>query len=96
MVALLILMTVSHQVWLDDEKEGGSSPEQALHDWKEMEDRALAGEKPEPWAGFTMQCTTTSSGGKSLQVKAPRQKKKTDVSFPPAVGLRVNGLGFWV
>jgi hypothetical protein len=96
MGAVLVLMTVYHQVWLDDEKDGGSSPEQALNGWKELEDMALAGEKPEPWAGFTMQYTTTSSGGKSLQVKAPRLKKKTHVSFPLALRFRVNGFGFWV
>ncbi|KAJ1472274.1 hypothetical protein T484DRAFT_1840958, partial [Baffinella frigidus] len=77
------------EVWLDYEKDGGNSKEQAELDWKEMESKALAGEKPEPWAGFVMQCTNTSSAGKSLQVKPPRQKKKTDDEEEVGLAVRI-------
>ena len=69
-----------------DQRNDGSSEVQALEAWKDMESEALAGEKPEPWDGFFMVCSTTSTGGQSLQVKAPRKKKDTgDVSFPQAL-----------
>ena len=80
------IFTWRGQEWLDNEKRDGSTVEQALDAWKEMERQALAGENPQPWDGFVMLCSTASTGGKSLQVRAPSQKNKTgDVRFPQAL-----------